>query len=177
VDSADDAAEKAEELGGTVHAGPFDVMEAGRMAVIQDPQGAFFMVWEPKENIGAKLVNAHGALSWNELYSPDPDAASEFYGGLFGWETSAMDAMPMKYLVISNEGKGNGGMTVPPQPGIPPSWLVYFAVDDIDDAMAKVNDLGGSTMMGPTDIGIARIAVAADPQGAAFALYDGQLEP
>ena len=177
VDSADDAAEKAAELGGQVHAGPFDVMEAGRMAVIQDPQGAFFMVWEPRDNIGAKLVNAHGALSWNEHYSPDPDGAAEFYGGLFGWETSAMDQMPMKYLVISNEGKGNGGMTVPPAPEVPPSWLVYFAVDDIDDALGKVQELGGTTMMGPTDIGIAKIAVASDPQGAAFALYSGQLEP
>src|SRR3954454_545333 len=71
VESADDAAARASSLGATVHAGPFDVMQAGRMAVIQDPQGAFFMLWEPRENIGAEFVNGPGALSWSELSSPD----------------------------------------------------------------------------------------------------------
>jgi len=71
VASADDAAERARAAGGIVHAPPFDVFDAGRMAVIQDPQGAFFMVWEPRGNIGADLVNAPGALCWNELYVPD----------------------------------------------------------------------------------------------------------
>ena len=73
VDSADAVAERASELGATVHAPPFDVMSVGRMAVIQDPQGAFFMLWEPREHVGAALVNAPGALVWNELQSPDLD--------------------------------------------------------------------------------------------------------
>src|SRR3954452_3857086 len=73
VESADAAAERAAELGATVHAPPFDVLEAGRMAVIQDPQGAFFMVWEPRQMFGAALVNEPGALCWNELASNDLD--------------------------------------------------------------------------------------------------------
>src|ERR1700753_3602243 len=76
---------RARSLGGSVHAPAFDVMEAGRMAVVQDPQGAYFMAWEAKENIGADLVNAPGALVWNELTTPDLDASEDFYGSLFGW--------------------------------------------------------------------------------------------
>src|SRR3954452_11068664 len=91
VESADAAADRASELGATVHAPPFDVMDVGRMAVIQDPQGAFFMVWEPRKTIGAELVNAPGALAWNELASPDPGASAEFCGSLFGWTTDALE--------------------------------------------------------------------------------------
>src|SRR5438067_6959681 len=82
VESADAAADRAKELGATVHAPPFDVMQAGRMAVIQDPQGAFFMVWQAGQNFGAELVNVPGALCWNELASPDLDASAAFYSGL-----------------------------------------------------------------------------------------------
>ena len=86
VDSADAVAERASELGATVHAPPFDVMSVGRMAVIQDPQGAFFMPWEPRDHFGAALVNQPGALVWNELQSPDLDASAAFYSELFGWQ-------------------------------------------------------------------------------------------
>ena len=79
VESADRALEKAKGLGATVHAPAFDVMDVGRMGVIQDPQQAFVLVWEPKSHIGASLVNAPGALSWNELSTPDMDASAQFY--------------------------------------------------------------------------------------------------
>ncbi|MGZ6313966.1 MAG: VOC family protein, partial [Candidatus Limnocylindrales bacterium] len=85
VQSADDALARARELGATVHADAFDVLDVGRMGVVQDPQGAYFLVWEPKSHIGASLVNVPGALSWNELASPDPEASAGFYGALFGW--------------------------------------------------------------------------------------------
>jgi uncharacterized protein len=175
VESADAAVEKAKELGGTAHSPAFDVMESGRMGVIQDPQGAFFAVWEPKQHIGAGLVNAPGALCWNELASPDFDASSAFYSGLFGWEIAPFEGSPMPYLSIQNNGRSNGGMREP-QEGEPPNWLVYFAVDDIDAALAKVEELGGTKMAGPIDIGMAKIGIVNDPQGAAFALYAGQLE-
>jgi len=176
VEDADATASRAEELGANVHAAPFDVMTAGRMAVIQDPQGAFFMIWEPRDHHGASLVNAHGALSWNELASPDLDASSSFYGDLFGWELNQMEGSPTPYLVIQNGDRSNGGVREPGAPGEPPHWVAYFAVDDIDDALAAVDRLGGRTWVGPQDIGIAKIAVVSDPQGAAFALYSGQLE-
>jgi predicted enzyme related to lactoylglutathione lyase len=177
VESADDAAAKAGELGATVHAPPFDVMDAGRMAVIQDPQGAFFMVWEARENIGAGLVNGPGRLSWNELSSPDVDASAKFYGDLFGWESQDFEGMAQRYAVIQNDGRGNGGIRerASDEPA-PPHWLVYFGIDDIDAGLAKVEELGGTKLAGPIDIGIAKIGIVQDPQGAAFALYDGDFE-
>ncbi len=175
VDSADAVAERASELGATVHAPPFDVMSVGRMAVIQDPQGAFFMPWEPREHFGAALVNQPGALVWNELQSPDLDASAAFYGDLFGWELEEADGMDQRYLMIKNGDANNGGIRglTPPSP---PNWLVYFGVEDVEQALARLNELGGSTIAGPIDIGIAKIAIVADPQGAVFALYAGQLD-
>ena len=151
-------------------------MSVGRMAVIQDPQGAFFMLWQPREHIGAGLVNAPGALVWNELQSPDLDASASFYGDLFGWQVEQADEMQDRYLSIKNAGDNNGGMRelTPPSP---PNWLVYFGVEDVEEALAKVDELGGSKLAGPIDIQIAKIAVVADPQGAVFALYAGELEP
>ena len=177
VENADAVADRARELGATVHAPPFDVMEAGRMAVIQDPQGAHFLLWQANRHIGAALVNAPGALSWNELASPNLDASKEFYSSLFGWTVEPFEGSPQPYLTIKNGEANNGGIRELDSPGPPPHWLVYFAIDDIDQGLAKVEQLGGVKHVGPMDIGIAKIAVVADPQGAIFALYAGQLEP
>jgi len=177
VENADAIVERAEELGGTAHAPAFDVLEAGRMAVIQDPQGSYFLIWQPREHFGAALVNAPGALVWNELASPDLDGSSAFYGALFGWTVAPFGDGPTPYLSIKNGEANNGGIRELSPPGMPPHWLVYFGVEDIDAALATAVELGGTTMFGPQDIGIAKIAVVKDPQGAFFSLYAGQLEP
>ncbi len=176
VTDADAALERAKELGATVHAPAFDVMQAGRMGVIQDPQGAYFLVWQPRDHIGAQLVNAPGALVWNELGSPDIDASARFYTELFGWTTSPMEGDIPYLVVVNSDGHSNGGIRPPMPPGTPPFWLVYFAVEDIDDAVARVTELGGAVLAPPTDIGIAKIAIVTDAQGAVFALYDGRLD-
>jgi uncharacterized protein len=175
VDSADAVAARAKELGAGVHAPPFDVMDVGRMAVIQDPQGAFFMLWEPREHVGAGLVNVPGALVWNELQSPDLDASASFYGALFEWDIEQAEGMEDRYLTIKNGAANNGGMRelTPPSP---PSWLVYFGVQDVEQALARLEELGGSKLSDVIDIGIAKLAVVADPQGAVFALYAGDME-
>jgi predicted enzyme related to lactoylglutathione lyase len=177
VVDADATAARAAELGATVHAPPFDVLDVGRMAVIADPQGAFFEIWQPKEHIGASLVNAPGALSWNELNSSDVDASVAFYGALFGWTVESFDMGGEPYLTIKNGDVNNGGIRGLNSPGPPPHWLAYFAIEDIDAGLAKVEELGGSKHAGPIDIQIAEIAVVADPQGAMFALYAGELAP
>ena len=177
VESADAAADRAKELGANVHAPPFDVMEAGRMSVIQDPQGAFFMVWEPRQSIGAHLVNAPGALVWNELASPDFDGSTAFYRSLFGWAIAPFEGSPEPYLSIKNGDANNGGIRELSPPGTPPHWLVYFGTEDVEAALAKVEELGGTRMAGPIDIQIAKIGIVRDPQGGIFALYAGQLEP
>ncbi|HZU40870.1 MAG TPA: VOC family protein [Solirubrobacteraceae bacterium] len=177
VTSADETLERARELSGNVHAGPFDVMEAGRMGVVQDPQGAFFMVWEPRRHPGAGLVNAHGALCWNELATPDVEASATFYGRLFEWTTETMDAGGMPYRVVKNrDGATNGGLR-PAASTEPCYWLVYFATDDLDETLATLRRLGGKQLMEePMTMGPSRLIAVQDPQGAVFALYTGHLD-
>jgi len=176
VDSADESADKAKKLGANVMAPPFDVMDVGRMAVIQDPQGAFFMLWEPKLHIGASIVNAPGALSWNELASVDLNASADFYRELFDWDISPMEGMALPYMLIKTAaGNTNGGIR-PAQENEPSYWLVYFGSDDIDASAATVADSGGNALVPPMDIGIGKIGVFQDPQGAVFALWAGQFD-
>jgi predicted enzyme related to lactoylglutathione lyase len=178
VESADTVLARASELGGTVHASAFDVFDAGRMGVARDPLGAFFLVWEPKRHTGAALVNAPGAMVWNELSTPDLEAAERFYGELFGWTFEPVNDSPIPYRVIgSSDGNANGGMTSVAAPGTPSHWLVYFGAEDADAALEQVGELGGTTLVGPTDVWSAsRTAVARDPQGAVFALYSGHFD-
>jgi predicted enzyme related to lactoylglutathione lyase len=175
VESATDTADRAQKLGGTVMGPAFDVFDAGRMAIIQDPQGAVFEVWEPKRHIGASLVNARGALSWNELASVDPEASADFYSQLFGWQIEPMEGAAMPYLVIQNQGHGNGGIR-PAQENEPSYWLVYLGAGDIAADASKAGELGATTLIEPVDIGVGQIAVLQDPQGAVFALYAGQFD-
>lgn len=177
VPSVDDAARRAGDLGATVHAGPFDVLDAGRMAVVQDPQGAFFLLWEARQNIGARLVNASGALSWNELHTTDIHAAERFYGELLGWSFDTMESSPMPYRIIKRKDGGtNGGLTATMNEQEPPHWLVYFGCDELAGSAARAKELGGRVWAGPMDIGVGSIAVLSDPQGAAFALYSGHFD-
>ena len=147
------------------------------MAVIQDPQGAFFELWQPRQHFGAQLVNAPGAFCWNELASPDLEASSAFYSELFGWTLEPFEGSPRPYLVIRNGDTGNGGIREV-NSGEPPNWSVYFATEDIDAGLAKVEELGGEKLMPePVDIQVAKIGIVRDPQGAFFTLYAGQLAP
>jgi uncharacterized protein len=173
VEDADAALARATELGATVHAPAFDVLEVGRMGVVQDPQGAYFLVWQPKLHAGAGLVNAPGALTWNELASTDHEAAGRFYSELLGWRVEPMPG-PTPYLMCSNSaGWPAGGIRPVMPPGTPPHWLAYFGTDDLDASLARAGEHGASTVMGPIEIDRGRIAAVLDPQGAAFALYQG----
>jgi len=176
VPSADDALEEASQLGATVMGPAFDVFGAGRMGVVQDPQGAFFMVWEAKDHIGAGLVNAHGALSWNELATPDPEASGAFYSRLLGWSVEPFEGMEMPYLLIkTRDGRSNGGIRLAASTE-PCYWLTYFGTDDLDATLAQAREHGGTALMGPMDIGVGKLAAVQDPQGAVFALYGGHFD-
>lgn len=174
VENADKSAAKAKSLGGTVLMEAFDVMEAGRMAVIQDPSGGVLSAWQPKNHIGAKFVNVPGSLTWNELATHDTAGAEEFYKGLFGWEAQTNDmGGGMMYTAFTNKGRMNGGMFPMPKEmdGIPPHWITYFAVSDCDATIQKIQSLGGKVMMGPHDIPqTGRFAMVQDPQGGTFAV-------
>ncbi|MFL5823584.1 MAG: VOC family protein [Solirubrobacteraceae bacterium] len=176
VESADAALARIQELSGTVHAPAFDVLDVGRMGVAQDPQGAFFLVWEPRRHIGASLVNAPGALCWNELASPDPQASAGFYGELFGWTTERRTLNETEYLVLERpDGEQNGGIR-PQNPGEPAHWVVYFGSQDVEADLTRVVELGGRRWIGPMEVFDGSFGVASDPQGAPFAVFAGHFD-
>jgi hypothetical protein len=173
VASADDSAAQAKKLGGNVMLEPFDVLDAGRMAVVADPTGAVFSLWQPKRHIGADLVNEPGAFCWNELYTTDPKKAADFYMGLFGWTKDARHMDYGEYIIFNQGGRQMCGMMqIAKDWGpVPPHWLVYFAVADCDASVAKATSLGAKTTMPPMDIeNVGRFAMLTDPEGAGFAV-------
>jgi predicted enzyme related to lactoylglutathione lyase len=173
VESADNSAGKIKELGGTLLKEPFDVFDVGRMAVVQDPTGAVFALWQPLKHQGAEAVNVPNSFCWNELATKDAKKAGDFYSGLFGWGKNVQQMGPMTYTSFINGERPAGGMYEPtPDMGnVPPHWLVYFAVDDCDAKAKKAGELGANTIVPPADIpGVGRFAVIQDPQGAAFGI-------
>ena len=177
VRSADEAAANAQAAGGSVINEPFDTPPAGRMAVLADPGGAVFCVWQPGQRQGAQLVNEAGAWSLSQLNTPDPDAAAAFYGAVFGWTTEAFGPITMFRLPGYVGGE-------PQQPvsrevvalmsaadaGVPPHWSANFWDHDIDATAAKTLELGGSVVAEPFDTPISRMAVIADPHGVSFSI-------
>jgi predicted enzyme related to lactoylglutathione lyase len=177
VASADDAVKKAESLGAKVFAPPFDVMDVGRMGILQDPTGAIFQVWQAKKHIGAVIMNEPGALCWTELTTTDTKAAEAFYTALFGWTPKhSAPGAPMEYTEFSVGGTPSIGMMAKPanMPAhIPSYWMPYFQVTGADASASKAKELGGNIMVPPQDIsGTGRFAIVTDPQGAMFAVFE-----
>jgi predicted enzyme related to lactoylglutathione lyase len=178
VTNADDAVEKAKAAGATIMNGPMDVMTAGRMAVMKDPTGAAFAVWQAKDSKGLQVRGEPGSLVWNELGTRDTGKGGEFYSNFFGWTRQPFPGSPIEYTIFNNGGaNGVGGMyKIPAEMGpVPPHWLVYFAVADCDATVQKTTQLGGKVMKPAEDIpGVGRFAILLDPQNAAFAILKPQ---
>ena len=192
VDSADETAAKVRAAGGTVLAEPFDVWDAGRMAVFADPEGAVICAWQPKEHRGAAVVNEHGSLNFNDLNTRDVDRAASFYGSVFGWDLLDAGgwfawALPGygDFLEQRNPGtrQGMADMGAPErfedvvatvnalpddQPDAPAHWGVTFAVDDADAIASRAAELGGRVVVPPFDAPWVRMTIITDPQGATF---------
>jgi uncharacterized protein len=193
VDSADEAASKVTDAGGKTLMEPFDVMDAGRMAVFADPEGAMFCVWQAKETKGLQVVNEHGSLNFNGLNTRDVEGAKRFYGSVFGWTTLALgggaemwtlpgygdhleESDPEIRKRVAEVG-GPAGFedvvaSINPighdQPDTPAHWSVTFGVDDADASAAKAAELGGKVVVAPFDAPWVRMTVLTDPQGATF---------
>jgi predicted enzyme related to lactoylglutathione lyase len=169
VASADESAKRAQELGGKVLAPAFDVMDAGRMAVLQDPTGAVISLWQPKRHIGAKVLREPGALGWTELLTNDTAAAEKFYTQLFGWKAKVSP----EYTEFSIGSTPDAGMMKldPKWGNVPPHWMPYFQVNDCDGTAARATADGGQIHVPPSDIpNVGRFAMLADPQGATFSV-------
>jgi predicted enzyme related to lactoylglutathione lyase len=192
VDSADETASKVRDAGGSVVMEPFDVMEAGRMAVFADPEGAVFSVWQPNAHKGAQIVNEHGSLNFNDLHIRDAEGAKTFYRAVFGWQTLELGGFTAWTLPgyaehlekndpglrerMAEAGAPEGFADVvaslisiaDDQPDTPAHWGVTFAVDDSDAIAKKASELGGKVIVPPMDAPWVRLTVIADPQGATF---------
>ena len=169
VDDADAMAARAADLGGSIAEAPFDVGREGRRAVVADPAGAHVALWQARAHPGAGLVNDVGCWCSNQLLAPEPPLA--FYRDWLGWE---IEEAGDGYWSVHNAGADNGGILAAEGP---PSWLVYFHVEDAD-AAARAAEAGGATsVLAPETIGLGRIAILADPQGAAFGLFAGATDP
>jgi uncharacterized protein len=174
VENADASAARAAELGGTLLAPAFDVMDAGRMAIVQDPTGAVFQVWQPAKSIGIRIAGIHGAFCWADLNTPDAAAAGAFYSGLFGWKLEPGEHDTSGYLHIRNGDAFIGGVPSAQQrdPHAPAHWMLYFLVDDCDASTAKATELGAKTFVPPMSLeGVGRFSIIADPQGAVSSLF------
>jgi uncharacterized protein len=174
TNNVDESARRATELGGTVIAQPFDVMEAGRMAVVQDPTGATFCMWQPKQSSGITTKSTDGAFCWADLNTSDVARASEFYTKLFGWKLEKSENDPSGYLHIKNGEEYIGG--IPPaehrDPNTPPHWLLYFETSNCDASVDKAKQSGAKVYYGPVSMeNVGRFAVLADPQGAVFSVF------
>jgi uncharacterized protein len=169
VVAADEIAAKVRGADGQVLLDPFEVMDQGRLAVFSDPGGAVFCVWQPGRHPGSELVGEPGGLAWSELSTRDKEGAKSFYGEVFGWEAEDQGEGAMPYTQWNLDGQPVGGM-VDLAGDVPPHWLVYFAADDIDAAVERTKELGGSVTVEPRDFPGGRFAVVADPHGAHFGL-------
>jgi uncharacterized protein len=193
VDSADGAAAAVQDAGGRVIAEPFDVMQAGRMAILADPAGAVFNVWQANQHKGARIVNEPGSLNFNGLSTPDVDGAKAFYGSVFGWQALALGGgaemwrLPGYGAYLEQRDPGlrermaeSGApagfedvvATLNPiaadQAAVPAHWSVTFAVEDADATAERAAELGGRVVTAPLDAPWVRMTVITDPQGATF---------
>jgi uncharacterized protein len=176
---ADETAKKVEAAGGKIIAAPFQVLTSGRMAVFQDPAGAFISVWEPKDMKGSETMYEPNSFGWAELSARGIDKAKPFYGKVFGWGEKVSDmgegAPPYTEFLNGKESIA-GAMEMPEMvpAQVPSYWMVYFMVDDVDKAFKKAVDGGGAEMLAPQDMPGGRFAIVSDPQGASFGLLKMQ---
>lgn len=175
TDDLEKTCEVATGAGATVFAGPMDVFTSGRMAVLSDPAGAFFSLWQAGDHHGAQVQDEANALTWVELTTSDVEGSKRFYADVFGWgEQTSTDGGPMPYTEFRMGERSVAGMMAKPEgmpAEIPSYWMPYFQPADLDKMVGEATALGATVMVPPSPIPNGRFAVLTDPQGAAFGLY------
>ncbi|PKN58951.1 MAG: glyoxalase [Deltaproteobacteria bacterium HGW-Deltaproteobacteria-14] len=177
AEDADATIAEAVELGAKILMPARTMAGVGRFGVVADPFGAAFGIYTPEsftEDGGRPETPRVGEMSWHEIYTADVEGAFAFYSTLFGWvKTDAMDMGEMGVYQMYGPGPGKtiGGMMQAPE-GMPPCWVYYARVPDLDAATATLKQLGGTVMHGPMEVpGGDHVVMGVDPQGAHFALH------
>ena len=173
ADDLVDAVEAAEAAGGAVVVPPMDAGDSGTFAVLEDPAGAVFGLWRPGVLTGFGVVDEPGAVTWCEAMSHHPESARSFYATVFGYTYTDHSTPGFTYDAFMVDGRLAGGIGGLPtdRSSAEPHWLVYFRVDDVDDAVAAVVRHGGTVTQEPWDSAFGRVAVVAGPVGETFALH------
>ena len=173
VEDAEKTAEIATTAGGTVVMPVMQVFDSGSMAILQDPTGAFISIWQPQQHKGAQIVDEPGTLTWAELLTTDTGKAKVFYTEVFGWTAKESDGGYTEYQLGDASIAGMMGKTPQMPAELPSSWTPYIRVTNVDKTVGEIGAAGGSIIMPGTDIPMTggRFAVAADPTGAVFGLY------
>ena len=165
VENVDETVETAKKAGGTLAAGPFQMEDVGRMAILKDPQGAFIAAYQPLGESGVP----EGVFVWDELGTTDVDGAQRFYEQVFAWTTTEMGEQYGGYRIFQRGEDRIAGLMGLQDDSIPPHWQPYVFVEDADATTEKAKGLGGSALLDPMDVPeVGRIAVLQDPQGATF---------
>jgi predicted enzyme related to lactoylglutathione lyase len=174
VSDAEKAVGRAQAAGGTVVIPPTELLGLGSLAFVTDREGAVVGLWQAGTHHGATRVNRPGSLCWNELNTSDLTDAKTFYGRLFGWSYRTNPDFPSPYSTIENERRENGGMMemTDEWDDLPPHWSVYFAVENIERSMQRLEQLDGRVHTGPFNTEHGPMAVVEDPQGATFNLIE-----
>lgn len=168
TDDLDATVLRANDAGGTMLAEPMDVMDQGRMAIMRDPAGAQFGLWQGQAHVGCELVNEPGTLLRNDLVTPNPGPARDFYAAVFGFTLDGNEDLPGVDFTFLRRPDGHeigGIMGVPSAPSS--SWGTLFQVEDADAAVAAARANGG-TAADAEDMQYGRMAEVTDPFGVVF---------
>ncbi|TFV65093.1 UNVERIFIED_ORG: VOC family protein [Bacillus sp. AZ43] len=175
TDDAAAAVDRVRAAGGRVLVAPMEVGPVGTFAILLDPQGNVFGLWQAGEHTGYQLHNEPGSLAWNEAMTDDAPAARRFYAEVFGFR---FDELPpeqaedgLDYTTFSTGGNPLGGLGAS-DPSMPKGWQTCFAVASTDDAVALVEAHGGKVIVPPENTPFGRFAIVEDPWGAAFEVLE-----
>ena len=172
VDDVDEMSQKSADAGANIIAPPFDVMEQGRMAIIQDPTGAIVGYWQPKNHTGASIKGIPSTVAWYELATRNLEGAKDFYTTVFGWEARRNQD---NYMVFAQNGEDIcGAIEITPEWGeVPPYWAMYLTVENLSESCTRAEALGGKIIVPATPAGgMGFFALISDPQGAMFYIME-----
>ena len=171
--SVDNAVKQAKAARGKLCMGPSDVTDKGRTALLRDPSGSTFAIWQARKHKGAGLAGIPGTICWHDLGTVKRKAAAKFYERVFRWQVSDQDFSGNKYHLFKLGKEGVGGMWPEPMRGYAPCWITHWRVADCGKSVAKAKRLGGKVLIGAMKVpGMCTFAILADPQGASFGIIE-----